>query len=115
MVIFMTKKGEYSRLLEPIKSNVSLERPNLNTSLIGNRLEFYPDSESSPSEISKAEEFLINLFSTEKQIISKSVYQLAEAEGIDGETIKKAKLRIPGLSSKKINNVWHYVIYRQGG
>jgi hypothetical protein len=77
-------------------------------------LEIYPENDASPSEISRAEAFLLDLFSTTREIPSKSVYDMAEAEGINTDTIKKAKLKIPGLDSKLINRRWHHVYYRGG-
>ena len=108
-VYLLSKKSKYSRLIEPVKSNISLETPNLRTAMFDNRLEIYPDIEPDLSDISKAEAFLMALFKDQTEIPSTTIYQMAEAENINPRTVKDAKNRIPGLISKKIDNQWNYV------
>jgi predicted ATP-dependent serine protease len=108
-VYLLSKKSKYSRLIDPVKSNICLETPRLITAMMGDRLEIYPEIEQELSDISRAESFLMALFKDQTEIPSTTIYQMAEAENINPSTVKEAKNKIPGLISKRIDNQWHYV------
>lgn len=108
LVLAIENKSKMTRTIKPAKVNIFKQIPELESIQVGNQIHIRELQLNEQSMKEKCELWLTELMPSKIEMWASEVYRLAEIEGFNDSTLKKAKDNLP-ITSKKIEKRWKWV------